>query len=823
MNLIRAFESIWQGLTISKIKYYFLLLPVFLSGCVGTRYLKDNERVLFRQSIQAPRHISSSDLKDLYVQVPNQRFPPFLIPLHYAGKERFKPEKYEQKKEKIVKKIDDKIARAKSDKRINNLQFKKQRIIDKYNNRIENGNLWMQWGEPVSVFDSARHQITIDRFKDYLFSEGYFKNTVEARIKSIGKLVNVTYVVTPGPAYFIDTIFFNVSDTTILKLMKQKSKSSHLVIGNRYRQEDFTRERERLDLLMKDNGYYDFSRQYIEYEVDTSYATGHGVGVIVAIKEPARRGYHKRFTIDEVNFITDANKTTTGNRTKNVYRNINFQYYQRDYNLKILSQRVFMQPGQLYSRNNTFTTQRQLANLDNFKFANINYDTADGKFIANIFTSPFDRYQWSNEFGVSVTQGYPGPFYNINFKKRNIFKGLENFELNGRVGFEGVASATQEENIYRSTEASINSAITFPQFLIPLSEETRNRIARWNPRTRAQIGYTYTNRPEYIRSSTNVNYTYSWENQRIRRFDFTLASLSIINSSTTPSFQKTLDSLASQGNNLYLSFRRSFVSSMIFTMSWNHNNYGNREESSVFFKWSIESGGTLQNLFNYPIIENRGLQSFRYIRLNADIRRINVIDKYTTVAYRLNAGFAYSYDTLRALPYEKYFFSGGSNSIRAWRPRRLGPGSFQPDSSSNPSADGVFSYQLEKPGDILLEASIELRRKLIGFVEGAVFVDAGNVWTFKQQEKRNSEGNLVDNGNSQFRADQFYKEIAVGTGFGLRFNFSFLILRIDMGIKVWDPARPEGDRFVLNKMKFFGPFGINREPVIYNVGIGYPF
>lgn len=826
MNLIWAFDSILKRLTVAKIKYYFLLIPVvlLLSGCVGTRYLEGNQKALFQQKIKAPRYINSSDLTDLYVQKPNQRFPPFLIPLYYAGKDRFKPEKFEQRKNKTIEKFDARIARSKSDKRTTNLQFKKQRKLDKFDNRLANGNLWMQWGEPVSVFDSARHQLTMDRFKEYLFSEGYFQNQVDARVSSIGKLVRVTYVINPGKAYFIDSIFYKVNDTTILQLIHQKEKQSFLQPGNRYRQDDFTRERERLDLMLKDHGYYDFSRQYIEYEVDTTFHDHQRVGVIIAIKDPARRGYHKRFQIDEVNFITDANRSGVDtSRTQEDYRNIHFQYYHRDYNTKILSQRVFLLPGQLYSRSNTFNTQRQLANLDNFKFANINFDTAGGKFIANIFTSPFDRYQWSNEFGVSVTQGFPGPFYNLNFKKRNIFKGLENFELNGRMGFEGVASATREQNVYKSTEASINSSITFPQFLWPFREERRNQLARLNPRTRAQVGYTYTNRPEYQRSATNVNYTYSWENQRIRRFDFTVASLSIINSHTTPSFQRTLDSLAQQGNNLYLSFRPSYVSSMIFSMTWNHNNYGNRDESSIFFKWSIESGGTLQNAIKYPIIERQGLQSFRYIRLNADIRRITVIDKNTTLAYRLNAGMAYSYDTLRALPYEKYFFAGGSNSIRAWRPRRLGPGSFRPDSSATSSRDGLYSYQLEKPGDILLEGSIELRRKLIGFVEGAVFVDAGNVWTFKAQEKKNENGQVIQNGNSKFMVDQFYKEIAVGTGFGLRFNFSFLILRFDVGIKVWDPARPEGDRFVLNRLKFLGPFGATREPVIYNVGIGYPF
>jgi outer membrane protein assembly factor BamA len=192
------------------------------------------------------------------------------------------------------------------------------------------------------------------------------------------------------------------------------------------------------------------------------------------------------------------------------------------------------------------------------------------------------------------------------------------------------------------------------------------------------------------------------------------------------------------------------------------------------------------------------------------------------VAYRLNGGAAYSYNSDDVLPYEKYFFAGGSNSVRAWRPRRLGQGSFKPPISSNIEQNGYFNYQFERPGEIIIESSVELRKKLFGFIEGALFVDAGNVWTFKPLIKKDEEGNIVDNGNSQFTKN-FFKEIGMGTGFGLRFNFSFLILRFDVGMKVYEPARDEGERFVLDKVKFWKPYSYDKEPVIYNIGIGYPF
>lgn len=803
---------------------------MLLTGCIGTQHLKDGQRILYSQQVTGLKRkgIDPDDLKNLYAQQANRKIlgTPIspLVGIHYLGKRFYKKEKYQRKIEKTEKRLDKKIARAKSERKKNNLQFRKQTKVAKYTDRIENGNQLMQWGEAVTVFDTVAMNTTVERFKSYLFSKGYFENDVETKFTSIRRFVRVKYKVIIDKPYRLDSIAFKTNDSTILELLNKSKRSSYLKVGDQYDQDHFSSERERLDFLMKDNGYYDFSRQYIEYNIDTTYKD-RKVAVQVVINDPARRSYHKKFFLTEINFTPDAgvvsSKTT---RETKVYRNITFHFFEPYYSSKILSQRVFIQPNTVYSRQKTFETQRQLANLNVFKFVNVVYDTSGGKFVANIFTSPLDRYQWSNEVGLSVTQGFPGPFYNVNFLKRNIFRGLENFEMNGRIGYEGVAAATSESNVYQSTEAGINAALTFPQFLLPLKEDTRYRLGRVNPRTRVQVGYTYTDRPEYQRAATSINYTYSWENQRIRRFDLTVASVNIINSSTSTDFQNFLQNQFNDlGNTLVFSFNPSFVSSMIFAMTWNHNGYGTQNKNSTLVRWAVESGGTVQNFIDIPVVKNNNLQTFKYLRANADIRKINILDKNTTLAYRFNAGVAYSYDSRDVLPYEKYFFVGGSNSVRAWRPRRLGQGSFSPNLNSDPNEDGYFDYRFEKPGDMVIEASIELRKKLVGFLEGAIFIDAGNVWTFNSLVKRDADDNLIDNGNSKFKPDQFYKEFGIGTGTGFRFNFSFLILRFDVGVKVYDPARKEGDRFVLDNVRLRKPYGINREPIIFNIGIGYPF
>ncbi len=822
-------------------------MPVILSGCLGTRHLKENERLLLRQRIvNVPSTIDREEMSGYYAQRENRKFLWVMTPLvevYYWGERNYDPEKYVKKKAKVDEKFDRKIARTGSQKKINEYEFRRQKKIERLNNLIENGNLRMQWGEPVAVFDSALMASSAETFEDYLFSKGYFRNRVTAQVNypQTGlnpRTVTVAYIAEPGPAFAIDSIIYEVPDSLMLRLILQSKRNSLLKEGKRYDQSDLTLERDRMDALMRDNGYYDFSRQYIDYQIDTAaLASDHRILLKIIVNEPAKRGYHKQFTIDSVNFTTDAGPTA-GNfieRKSRTYRDINFHYAEKNYNLKILSQRVFLQTGQVYSRTRTFNTQRQLSNVDAFKFININFDTAGGRFIANIFSSPLPRYEWSNEAGVSVTQGFPGPFYSLAFRKRNIFKGLENFELSGRFGFEGVASATAGD-VYKSLEAGVNASLTFPQFLFPFNERTRFKLAEYNPKTRLTTGYSFTSRPEYTRSAISLNAAYTWQNNRNRAYSLTPLSISVIDtSSVSGAFKSFLSEQLEAGNfTLYNSFRPSFVNSAIFSVAWNQNEYGNNERSSGFIRATIENGGLIWNWLDTALVTQFDLQYFKYLRFGLDIRRINVINSNTTVAYRFNGGLAYSYATNKSLPYEKFFFAGGSNSVRAWRPRRLGPGSYKPEFSTKPDVDGLYSYSIEKPADILLEASLEVRKKLFGFVSGAIFIDAGNVWLFETLTKRALVGGVeqeIANGNAQFRLDQFYKEIAVGTGFGLRFDFTFLILRFDVGMKVVDPARDENDRFVLDKVRFWKPYAVEsngvwtdfKEPVIYNVGIGYSF
>jgi outer membrane protein insertion porin family len=813
----------WQSVSIGIYRLlptaYCLLLILLLTSCLGTKYLQENQKLLYRQTIVAPRGFNKNGLDDLYAQKTNRKIlglpVSLLVWMHHQGEKNFNKQKFINRKAKVEEKFARKITKAHSLRKKDNLEFRKKKKLDGLDTKIENGNLFMQWGEPTAVYDSVKLKSTLEKMNNYLFIKGYFKGKATASLSETNRKVKILYIITPSTPYLIDTILYKIPDQNVFSLVKKSQSKSTIGKGDQYDQDKLTKERERIDLYLKDRGYYDFSRQYMDFQLDTASMKNHKVMLLMEIRNPSKADHHRQFKLDSVSFTTDAGVKGLGvglKRTIMPYENITFNYFRPEFSKKVLASRVFITKDSLYNRSKTFSTQRQMANLDVFKFVNVNYDTSGGKFIANIFASPQDRYAWTNEAGVTVTQGFPGPYVSTNFKKRNFFGGLEIFELNGRFGFEGVASATETGNFYQSTEANGSVSLTFPQFLFPFSKAATFRYAKNNPRTRLLAGYTYTDRPEYQRAITTISAAYTWDINQKLQFSFTPTNLNIIRSTINDDFRKVLNRLDSAGNNLSKAFLPSFVGSMIFSVTWN-NNYGSTQKKSSLIRGTLESGGTLLNLYTPQIIINQGLEPYQYIRFNLDFRRNRVINKTTSLAYRVNTGFGYAYSANKVLPYEKNFFAGGSNSVRAWRPRRLGVGSDPPPLNSNPTESGYYDYRFEKPGELLIEGSLEWRQKIFGFVNYGLFIDAGNVWALRS----------ASNEAAHFSLDRFYQEFGIGTGFGLRFDFSFLILRLDVGMKAWDPGRPDGQRFVLGNARFIGPYGLNSEPVVYNIGIGYPF
>lgn len=745
------------------------------------------------------------------------------------------------KRDATAAKYDRKIAETTKAKKKQKLRNKKAKKYDKKQRKVKQGNQVMRWGEPLAIYNHNSSYLSAKKISQYLNAKGYFEAEVVVdttsydsvgAVKQAGRkardwvsgwfgekdrYVNLQYNVTLNDRYFIDSIQYAIEDTVLQALIHENTKRAPLKKGY-YDQETLIAERDFIYDLAVNNGYYNFSKQYISFGIDSIQLGTDTLIVKEIIKNPPGKPKHKIYYLDSVVFVTDASISQTYLRREEKYKDISFFFGKNKYSKRVLEWRIPLEQDDPYSRDLTIETQRQLSYLDNFKFININYDTTGNYFVANIFTSPFDKYQTSSEFGLSRTQGRPGPFVNVNLKNRNTFRTLEILSLDANAKLEDLRSVRENADFdgnYTSRQFGAEFALTFPQFLFPIGSYYKNRMGRYNPKTRFSFGFSFEDRVnEYRRAIYRGRLAYSWQIRDQVKYTLTPLELNVTNAAITGGeFQSFLDSLSTQNNPFALAFESAVITSIGLQFDISLGDYANGNAGS-FVRINTELGGNLIDVVGSNFF-GRDLQTFKYAKAQVDLRNIRRLTRRVNLATRLNVGLAYPYGDNQALPYEKYFFAGGSSSIRAWKPRRLGPGAFglfELDSEGNPTDEVNFNN--EQRGELIIESSIELRQDLVGFLEGALFIDAGNIWLV-----RNSLAGVdADGDDGIFRLNQFVEDFAVGTGVGLRFDLQFLVFRVDLGMKLIDPAQKRGKRFVGREI--FTNFNRNAE---VNIGIGYPF
>lgn len=804
----------------NKSKYInFLFLLVFISSCSLTKGLKEGEYLLYDIDVKGNKLTNKNDLLKLARQEPNTRIPllntSIGISLYRFGEWTYDSLKPLEKKNKYEKERLELLRIENSSEGLNRRQRKRlgkvNNTISSLNKKLEFGNFFMRTGNPRVIFDLTKTEESKKQMANFLLNNGFFDAKTDFEVRTRKKKAYVDYLIVENSPYLIDTFYTRSDDENIYLILEKEAQKSNIKPKTRYDQSSITRERQRVEDILKDNGYYTFSRSYIEYNVykDT---VEKKVDIEQIIRKPVFAEMHQVFFLDSVYFsIAPPSTESIDKGKKSSFRDINFEFYDDKYSEKIIASRIFLNKGDLYNRTDVIETQRQLANLDLFRFVNISFDTLGNLLRPKIYTQPNQKYLVTNQLGASITEQVPGPFFSHSLRNRNLFRGAEIFEFFFRAGLEGVVSATGEGGVFRSRELNTSASVIFPQFLFPLNKNSLQKFGRYNPNTRTLIGYNYVNRPEYIRESINGIIAYNWNTRNLRQqYTFNVLDANFIRSNLNRDFRELLENLQNQGNNLINSFLPSYVSSISGQVIINFNQYGLFQKNRASL-WRIfmESGGSTLNFFNEDFLKNRSLAYFQFLKFQSDFRRYIPITRNEAFAYRLNLGMARPYGISNGvLPYEKYFFAGGSTGIRAWQPRRLGPGSFTPPTLE----DGTFDYRFEQPADILIEGMFEFRSKLYGYFDGAFFIDLGNSWTFQEDLTRPG---------ANFEFNRFWREIAVGTGLGLRMDFDFLVLRLDMGVKAVDPARPVGERFILGD--FFRSFLGSRGQTVFNIGIGYPF
>ncbi|MBX0334657.1 BamA/TamA family outer membrane protein [Pontibacter sp. HSC-14F20] len=789
-----------------------------------TKNLGENEQLLLGIEPKGISNVSQTDIEAVYQQQPNRTFlasTPYLA-IYNFGKRFYSPSRIDERIEELRTKRANKVAEAGDSTKSRRIQDRFDRRIARQRDRKEKGNLLMQIGEPPAIYDSLLMERTMEQVNIYMNTKGFFNHELSYEKQEKGKKVYITLNIDENEPYRYSEFNYTIPDDSLLKVVKRYEGRSLLKAGDVYDEQLISAERDRLYEMVRHNGYFDFIRAYIEFEVDTSFG-GNTVRVNTIIQNPEDRAAHKAYTIRNVYFKTDADRFGLVRDTLE-YNNLKYLAYDQKFSPNILDKKVSVYPGERYSQFRTSLTQRRLAEMDVFQFNNVSYskvadptDTLAGNRLdAYINAVPSKKFQETTELGLTYSERRPGPFSTVRLKIRNVFGGAENLELGIRGGLEGQYNFSNPEQTVMIREFGGDAALTFPLFILPFGG--KNILQDFNPRTRLYAGYTNVNRLEFQRTLHEASLDYIWfkyprplQTPTVQ-YVFSPVNVNVIQVGRLDStFEADLRELSDMSRSFIESFRSGFVSFIGFNLIYNTNDFI-QSRNARYLRVLSEVGGLSSKLGIMPEFAN--LRQFQYARINPDYRRYIPLGGQRYFVYRVNAGVGSPLFGSTALPYDKYFFAGGASSVRAWTARRLGPGSYR---TLRTDEGNVRPYVTEQPGEVLLEASAEYRFNMFGFLNGAVFVDAGNVWMLKPDNRPGSE----------FQFNRFYKELAVGTGFGLRLNFSVVILRFDIATQVYDPAGDvNGNKFVIRDFRFSDVFR-QTDPAErrtnLNIGIGYPF
>ncbi len=474
-----------------------------------------------------------------------------------------------------------------------------------------------------------------------------------------------------------------------------------------------------------------------------------------------------------------------------------------------------MESGSIYRLNDARHTFDSFSRLRQFRFIDIQFQEPALKKDSNLLDchirlAPLSKQAISFDLEGTNTSGNLGVAGNVNYQHRNMFRGAEVFQINLKGAIERQQRLIENVPEYFNTrEIGTEASLTFPQIVGP--RVVMNVFRDFLPKTVLTLGYNFQRRPEYTRTITNVKFGYDWMTSEYRKntwnlIDFNMVSLYRFD----PGFIDLI-------KDLYI--KSSFTDHLI--LATNYSYIYNTQQPGIlknykYMRFNVESAGNLLYLlsegFSRKLVQSvdtlgpgmseyyqvLGTRFAQYVKSDVEFRYGYIIDKYNAVMMRGFFGAGLPYGNFDVLPFEKKYFTGGANGIRAWRVRSLGPGSYRAPANAYPN----------QSSDIKLEANIEYRYKLIGFLEGALFLEGGNIWAINRKDNRPG---------AQFRFNRFYKQLALGTGTGFRFDFNYFLFRLDIGMKLRDPAQTGGNGWIIGHRRLTG------DDFNLSFAIGYPF
>ncbi len=815
-----------------------------LLGCNPTKRLADGEYLLRRNKIEldGSNNVDREGLQSTIRPNPNRRILG-IIPFYLWAYNVPNPDHFESRDKKRLAKLEDK-------------NEKRERKGKPPKALKPSGSWWTETvGEPPVLTDTSLVRRSKEQMRTYMVKQGWFNATVDTEVKNLTreKQQEVVYTVHTGKPYVIDSVFFEVYDPGIMRRIDRVIQSSNrLRSGRRFNIDELDAERTAITRLLRNEGYYDFNKDLLYFDVDTALGR-HAVHLTLGLHartlpyannpDSLLKVPYKQYTIGSVTIIDRPNLRDVAVDQADTLRVDGYlviDQNQVQVRPRVITSNILFSQGDFYRADRVTTTYRRLSSLQPVRSSNIRFTPAEEgeeNTLLNcmIAITPAPKQSVSVEGRGTNRGGFLGIQGGLSYKNRNIFGGAEALEINLRGGLEAQqlltgsatrvddAAAQASRNVrFNTVEFGPEVALTFPKFLIPVHAENFAKSA--DPRTTFRANLNYQLRPDYERARSFASLTYRWSDTDEKQWAVSPAEISLISINKSDLFREQLEEI----NNIFLtnSFNDHFIAAGRVVYTETNQRPGVTGKNSFYFRSELESAGSLlraiSQVTNRPVDSLGSYQVFginfaQYVKTLQDLRYFRHHNDKMSTAYRFAGGVGVPFRNLNVLPFEKSFFGGGANDIRAWEARTLGPGSFR-DPERN----------FDKIGDILLEANVEYRFALIGVLEGALFVDAGNIWNIREDPQRPG---------ANFELNRFWREIAVGTGVGVRFNFDFFIIRVDAGLQTRDPSLDPGERWLFQPKDQYNAFideinasrPENRQLAPYvprwnlNLGIGYPF
>lgn len=844
----------------------FILTLAFLISCNAVKRVGNDELLLSKNTIylNGEKNKESRIRNQLY-QEPNSKLLGIPISLHIYNLAKPQPDsafqnwlyKKPNRKDRLIK------------------IYSEKQVVQMGNSYVALNEWIKRTGEAPEIIDSVLTKKSINRLKSWYFNNGWFNAEAEYEVKPTQKKRGeIDYYVTSHHSYIVDSIRQRIDSEVIDSLYNAYSEESKIKSGIQYRTLDYNAERDRLTKLFRNNGVYYFDQEYISFEADTI-DTNYKVNTTVIVNnrqisegDSTTRVPFKIHKISKVNVFTDYT-------FKNQYKPVTDSAFYKGYNIysfdelkykpRAITDAIFIKPGEIFKDTDRTRTYSRMSSLRVFKYPNIEYsldptDSTNTDLVANIFLSPQPKYSLGFDFDLSQSniQDF-GIGFGGSLLIRSVFKGAENFEISGRGSIGSSTDAAQgssKDRFFNISEIGADIKLTFPRIFLPFNTEkfipkymspftslslgvsTQNNIGldkqnlngilnyRWNPSRIVSNRLDLVN-IQYVRNLNTDNYfnvyrnTYNNLNEIIQSGDV-VTSPSYLNeeglliiptgaegfiesvNQNNPETSGLTTEQKQEVDNINERKNRLTEDNLIYASNFTYliNNKDNLYDENFYrFRIKVETAGNFLSALSALTGANKndqgvysivGVNFSQYVKTEVDyIKHWDLGDK-NIFAVRAFGGIAIPYGNSNSIPFIRSFFAGGPNDNRAWQAYDLGPGSTGGRNEFNEA-------------NMKLTFNAEYRYNLFGALNSAFFIDVGNIWNVLD---------IVEDEDATFTSFSDLKDIAVGSGIGLRYDFNFFVLRFDVGFKTYDPSRPLGERWFKD---------YNFPHAVYNVGINYPF